>query len=252
MDGLAEERFRAKLERLGDHEVWTGAVDASGTGLVRINGTLRTVQRAAWEFAHGPVARDRRVHACPADKRCVRVEHLRLVGSAGTGAAGRRRRRGSGSLREVHPGTWKLVVSDLPGQYGRTRRRFRSLHGTRRDAEQALRLMVESTESPTSLGDMRVRELLDRYLEWLDETEAASARPLVERLIEPLVGRHHAVLLDAGDVHDLLRRLHDEGAGRSLLTQVLALLAGAYRWARNQRWTTIDPTSDLDVRDIVS
>lgn len=41
MDGPAEERCRAKLERLGDHEVWTGAVDASGTGLVRVDGTLR-------------------------------------------------------------------------------------------------------------------------------------------------------------------------------------------------------------------
>lgn len=252
MDGLAEERFRAKLERLGDHEVWTGAVDASGTGLVRIDGTLRTVQRAAWEFTHGPIAPDRRVRACPGDKKCVRIEHLRVLGSEGEGATGRRRRRGSGSLREVHPGTWQLVVSDPPGQYGRTRRRYRTVHGTHRDAEQALRLLVESTESPVRLGDLRVRELLDRYLEWLDDAEAASARTLVERLIEPHLGRHHAVLLDVGAVHDLLRRLHDEGAGRSQLSQVLALLAAAYRWARNQRWTTVDPTTDVDVRDIVS
>lgn len=250
MDGLAEERFRAKLERLGDHDVWTGAVDASGTGLVRIDGRLRTVQRAAWEFAHGPLAADRRVRACPADKRCVRVEHLRLLGSQGKGAAGGRRRRGRGSLREVHPGTWKLVVSDPPGQYGRTRRRYRSVHGTRRDAEQALRLLVESTESPIRLGDLRVRELLDRYLEWLDETEAASALPLAEKLIEPHLGRHHAVLLDADAVHDLLRRLHDEGVGMTQLAQVLALVAGSYRWARNQRWTDVDPTRDVGLRDI--
>ena len=202
--------------------------------------------------AHGPVARDRRVRACPGDKRCVGVEHLRLVGSAGTGAAGRRRRRGSGSLREVHPGTWQLVVSDRPGQYGRTRRRYGSVHGTRRDAEEALRLMVESTESPIRLGDLRVRELLDRYLDWMDETEAASARLLAELQIEPHLGRHYAVLLDITDVHELLRRLHDEGVGRRQLTQALALLADTYRWARNQRWTTVDPTSDVELRDIIS
>ena len=155
-------------------------------------------------------------------------------------------------MREVHPGTWQLVVSDPPGQNGRTRRRYRSVHGTRRDAEQALRLLVESTESPIRLGDLRVRELLDRYLEWLDDTDTAPALPLVERLVEPHLGRHHAVLLDAGAVHDLLRRLHDEGVGQSELTKVLALLAGAYPWARNQRWTTVDPTSDVDVRDILS
>jgi hypothetical protein len=142
--------------------------------------------------------------------RCVRVEHLRLVGSEGKGAAGCRRRRGSGSFREVHPGTWQLVRPAGPVRPDEAR--YGSVHGTRRDAEEALRLMVESTESPIRLGDLRVRELLDRYLEWLDDTETASALPLVERLIEPHLGRRHAVLLDAGTVHDLLRRLQWKGA----------------------------------------
>lgn len=170
--------------------MWTGALDASGTGLVRIDGKLRTVQRAAWEFAHGLLPPHRRVQACPADKRCVLVEHLRLLGSDGKVPAGRRRRRGSGSLREVHSGTWHLVVTDPPGQYGRTRRRYRSVHGTRRDAEQALRLLAESTESPLRLGDLRVRGLLHRNLDWMDETEAASAWLLAELHIEPNLGRH--------------------------------------------------------------
>lgn len=126
------------------------------------------------------------------------------------------------------------------------------MHGTRRDAEQALRLLAESTESPIRLGDLWVRELLDRYLDWMDETEAASARPLAELHIEPHLGRHYAVLLDTAAVHELLRRLHDEGVGRRRLTQALALLAGTYRWARNQRWTTVDPTSDVELRDIIS
>lgn len=154
-------------------------------------------------------------------------------------------------MREVRPGTWQLVVTDPPGQYGRTRRRYHTVHGTLRDAEQALRLLAESTETPTRMGDLRVRELLDRYLDWLDDGEAASARPLAERHIEPHLGRHHAVLVDADAVHDLLRRLHDEGVGMTQLTQVLALLAGTYRWARNQRWTDVDPTGDVELRDLL-
>ena len=49
----AGERFRTKVARGADHDLRTGAQTASGTGVVRINGALTTVQRAAWEFANG-------------------------------------------------------------------------------------------------------------------------------------------------------------------------------------------------------
>ena len=186
MAGLAEERFRAKVEERGDHDVWTGATDASGTGLVRIDGRLRTVQRAAWEFAHGPLAAGERVQACREHKACVRLGHLRLVAPA---ADRTRRRRGSGSLREVQPGVWRLAVSDGPGQGGEARRRFRTVRGTRQDADETLQLFSETTNHPTSLGDLRVRELLDRYVAWLDEADAVPARRIADTLIEPHIGR---------------------------------------------------------------
>jgi len=47
------ERFEAKVDRTGDHHVWTGAKKADGTGQVRIGGRLMTAHRAAWEFEHG-------------------------------------------------------------------------------------------------------------------------------------------------------------------------------------------------------
>ncbi|HVM54303.1 MAG TPA: hypothetical protein VM262_14010, partial [Acidimicrobiales bacterium] len=59
-----EERFRAKVKRRGGHEVWTGSRDSRGVGMVRIDGKLRTVQRATWEFAHGPLPAGVRVNTC--------------------------------------------------------------------------------------------------------------------------------------------------------------------------------------------
>lgn len=161
----AEARFRAKLQRRGGHDVWTGALGATGTGLVRIDGKLRTVQRAAWEFAHGPLPTGARVLSCEAERACARIEHLRLAPSRVAAPANdvapppRRRRRGSGSKREVSSDVWQLMVSDGPGRSGRLRRRTMRVHGSEADAEEMLDALAETAIAPTRLGDMRVREL---------------------------------------------------------------------------------------------
>lgn len=46
----AQERFRAKDVRRGGHDVWTGAADGRGVGLVRIDGKLRTNRRLTADF----------------------------------------------------------------------------------------------------------------------------------------------------------------------------------------------------------
>ena len=250
----SEERFRAKVRQHGSHEVWFGARDARGTGLVRIDGSLRTVQRAAWEFAHGPVPPGARVLACPDERACVQLGHLRLDRPQKTTAPPRRQRR-TGSKREVKPGVWELAVSLGTGPDGRTRRRYRTINGCEDDADQALTNLVETTFGPTRLGDLRVRELLDRYLTWLDDGTATapieSYRKIADTVIEPVCGRQFAALLDTADVDVLLRTAHKGGASPQELKEILALLAETYRWARGRRWTTRNPTADTRVRDIV-
>lgn len=74
-----------------------------------------------------------------------------------------RRRRGSGSKREVGPGVWQLMVSDGAGRSGRPRRRTMRVHGPEALADEVLKAFAETAIAPSRLGDLRVRELIDRY-----------------------------------------------------------------------------------------
>jgi hypothetical protein len=235
---VREARFRAKVERRGEHEVWTGSKDAFGTGQVRIDGKLRTVQRAAWEFAHGSLDPGERVLACPDEKACVRIEHLSLAPRSLSRTRTKRRRRGTGSMRELRPGVWRLTVSDGVGPDGKARRRHLTFHGDEAGAAQRLADLVETTRGPTRLGDLRVRELVDRYLFWLgdDEPDTASLRSLAERLIDPHVGREFAALLDAHDVRRVL-----EDARVADVRSASNLLDDAYAWAQARGLTRRNP-----------
>ena len=162
--GNAEERFRAKVEPRGDHQLWTGAVDPRGVGQVRIDGKLRTVQRAAWEFAYGPLPHGARVNTCAGERACVRIEHLSVTPASTAPRAGRTRRsKGGGSIREVRPGVFEITITDGTTPAGRPRRHTATVHGDRSAADLALARLAANRRR--DLGDLRVRELLGRYLE---------------------------------------------------------------------------------------
>jgi hypothetical protein len=73
------ERFETHIDRSSHHHRWTGSRDPrTGTGQFRLNGKLRSAQRAAWELGVGPLPAGVRVRACLDDPSCVRVEHLAI------------------------------------------------------------------------------------------------------------------------------------------------------------------------------
>lgn len=253
----AEERFRGKVARGADHDLWTGAQTASGTGVVRINGALTTVQRAAWEFAHGLLPAGARVLSCPQDRACVRIGHLRLAGDRKPPPARERHRaeRGSGSKRELRPGVWRLTVTDGTTPDGRQHRRSLTIGGSEAHAAKVLADLAETTRGPMRLGDLRVRELLDRYVSWLETGRQRSSstrrlRELADAVVEPAIGRHYAALLDVPDVYGFLRDRRQGAADRYELRDTLQLLAATYGWARDKGWTTRDPIGGLTVPDI--
>ena len=159
-------------------------------------------------------------------------------------------------MREVKPGVWELAVSLGTGPDGRTRRRYRTINGNEEDADIALTDLAETTHGPTRLGDLRVRELVHRYLTWLDDGSCTapveSYRQIADAVIEPACGRQFAAVLDTADVDVLLRTAYKSGASPQELKEVPTLLAETYRWARGRRWTSRNPTADTRVRDIVS
>lgn len=81
----------------------------------------------AWELANGPVPAGARVLACDDEPVCVRLDHLRLVGAPAPEPPRPRARKGSGSLRRLGPGSWKLTVTGVHAD-GTTHRLHRTVY----------------------------------------------------------------------------------------------------------------------------
>lgn len=157
-------------------------------------------------------------------------------------------------MREIRLGVWRLTVSDGAGPDGVVRRRHLTVHGTEADAAECLGDLAETTHGPVRLGDMRVRELIDRYLEWLDDGTDESVRrlrSLAEDVVEPAVGREFAALLDSGTVGRLLETAIASGVPATDVRAVHRLLNDVYRWARGRRWTRRNPLAGVALRDIL-
>lgn len=220
--------------------------------MVRIGGRLRTVQRAAWEFTHGPLPDGVKVLSCPVERACVRVEHLRLLEPNAMPVPMGRRGRSTGTKREVQPGVWELAVSRGPGPSGMSRRRWERFAGTADEADARLARLAESVRLPDRMGDLRVRELLDRYLTWTDEDGGEPAlvrrRRLVDEVIEPALGRRIAILLDEDDIDGFLRAQHAAGLSDRDVRDLRGVLHDAYRWAQGRRWISHNPVTGVAVR----
>lgn len=81
-----EERLRARLDKngpvpphrpeLGPCEVWTGAVNNRGYGVISIDGKLHLTHRVSYAIAHRPIPADVKIlHHCD-NPPCARRSHL--------------------------------------------------------------------------------------------------------------------------------------------------------------------------------
>jgi hypothetical protein len=247
----ARERFEAKVERHDSHAVWTGARDARGVGMVRIDGKLRTVQRAAWEFEHGPLPPGVRVNTCATERACTRIDHLSLSPTTSRQPSPPRRRR-TGSLREVRPDVWEVAVTDATTPAGRPRRRFLTVHGNRPAAERALADLVAAT-SRHDLGDLRIRELVGRYLEATPTNRVGRGskehdQQLLCDVITPNLGNELAALATGDDIERAFEAAAANDIPPSDVRDAVRLLRRSYQWAKQQRWCCDDPTADIDTR----
>ena len=76
-----EESFLARTEPLvwSSCVIWTGALDGSGYGQLRINGRTVKAHRYAWEREQGPIPDGMFLdHTCY-ERSCVNTDHLRFA-----------------------------------------------------------------------------------------------------------------------------------------------------------------------------
>ena len=253
MASLAE-RFETQVDRTGAHHRWLGARNPErGTGRLKVDGRQVTAHRLAWELANGPVPAGTRVLACDEEPACVRLDHLRLVGAPAPAPRKPRARKGSGSLRRLGPGSWKLTVTGVHAD-GSSHRLYRTVYvdGEAEARGELARFVAEAREADgTTRADGRqitfdaaVRRFLFDHLRDERGRESKTVEDYWrthERWFSPTLGDRL--------VRDLTRPMFDErfgamrqaGLSRSRMNQARSIYSPFFRWAIHQGMTTRNP-----------
>jgi integrase len=258
VDSLVE-RFEAKVDRSGDHHLWTGARSKAGTPQLRVGRKLTTARRVAWELSHGPLAPDARVGPCPAEVSCVRLDHLTLEAGSGR-SPGRRRASGQGTKREVRPGVWKLTVAAGSYEDGRIRRENRTVHvRSAREAERELAALVAEVG-----GSRQVHRKADRDVTFDDAVERYIAEHLVEekgrelrtvknyrgvhsRWFSPTLGRKRVRDVREEDIDRVFGRMRKAGISASRMQDARNLYKPFFRWAKRRGLVRANPMLEFEL-----
>ena len=108
-----EESFAARTEKRGDCLLWTGSKNLQGYGRIRVDGSMSTTHRYAWQRANGPIPEGKIVdHICH-NRACVNLEHLRLATFQQNSAnrSGPEARNIESGLRNVYKHKYGWLVS---------------------------------------------------------------------------------------------------------------------------------------------
>ncbi len=145
-----------------------------------------------------------------------------------------------GSKREIKKGVWELRVSTgkdaVTGKYGQVSKRF---HGSARDADTALRDLIEKQAPRTDGVGATFGQLLDQWLEEcerldLSPTTLRSYRAEVKKTIRPRLGKVPISRLSAKHLDDLYGSMKDAGSSpktiRNHHAAISAALHQAVRW----------------------
>jgi HNH endonuclease len=256
------DRFEAKVDRSGEHHLWTSSKKADGTGKLKVDGKAVTAQRVAWQLAHGPVPSGTEVMACPETKACVRIEHLSLrrMTSRARGAPGRSRSRGGGSRVEVRPGVWKLSVSAGRFDDGSVRRVHRTVRAD--TAAEAARVLAEfvtevhNSPLPDKKADrdVTVDEAIGRFLaEHLAEEKGRDPgtvrnyRGVHAKWFSPEIGGRRVVEVDEAAIDRIFGRMRRAGLSASRLHDARNLYQPFFRWAKRRGIIRRSPMADFEL-----
>jgi integrase len=257
------DRFEEKVDRSGEHHIWTGARLADGSGLIKANGKPTTARRVAWELTHGPLPPGARVLGCPADPACVRIDHLSQKGGeplAEWQPARMRAPRGSGSKRQVRPAVWKLTVTAGRWADGSPRRVHRTVRAaTEAEASAALAdFAAEVRGAPLPDGkhdrDMTVDDAVERFLtehlvgeKGREGRTIAHYRSVHRKWFSPEIGRRRLRDIDEATIDRIFGRLRRAGLSASRMNDARSLYAPLFRWAKRRRIVARSPMAEFEL-----
>ncbi len=258
MTTLAE-RFEAKVDRSGEHHVWTGSKKADGTGKLKIGGSTETAPRAAWELAHGSLPDGAKVRGCPDEPACVRLDHLTVDGISAP-AKTSRSARGGGSKRRIRPGVWQLSVSAGRFEDGSPRRFHRTVHADS-ELEAAAMLAAFVTEvnqqsKPVRRGqrELTVDEGIELFLnqhlrdeKGREEKTINDYRRLHLKWFSPEIGHRRICDVDEQSLDRIFGNMRRAGLSSSRLNQARSLYAPFFRWAKSRRMISRNPMVEFQL-----
>lgn len=144
-----------------------------------------------------------------------------------------------GTIRARGKGRWQVQVYAGRGPDGTERRRARTIHGTKRDAEAALNRLILEVEAGQHTGDdPTVAELAEQWYQarradWSPDTSDAYRRSL-DNWVLPRLGRKRARKVTARDLDQAYAAMTADGAGaqtvRKAHTVLRSMFAQAGRW----------------------
>lgn len=249
-----EARLASKSERSGDHVLWSGAVDARGVGLIKIERRTTTVRRVAWELVHGPLPPATRVLVCCDEPTCIAADHLVLAGgeepdAAPTPPARPRRQRGSGSMRERSPGVWELAVVHGVHADGRPHRALRTFRGPAVEASKVLAAFVVELdkegmpERSARRGGLTVDDLVQEYWVYAESQGRAHStlvayRDVYKHWVRPPLGDLRAERVSQRDLDRAFGAMRTAGQSHSRMNQAKVVLSNAYKLGKRYHLVT--------------
>ena len=252
------DRFESKVDRTGDHHLWTGSRSQRGVGQIRIDGTLHNATRIAWEIAFGDIPDGARIVSCPDEPACVHPEHLSLEGGHVTPASARRANRGGGTVAEVSPGVWKIGVSAGSDDQGQRRRVFRTVRGTKTDAMRELAALRVEIGDGSKLPSSEHRGLtVDDLIQWyfafarddrgLEHSTLTGYVDVYDHWIKNQLGAARAATVQYKDLDRVFGIMRRAGMSHSRMNNARSLLSGAYKWGKRHGKVSSNPLNGFEL-----
>ena len=146
----------------------------------------------------------------------------------------------TGSIRKRSPGSWELTIDLGRDANGKRIRRFASVKGTKKQAQQRLRELLTELDGGIEpfTGRILMRDWLDRWMSDCVEGHLSQAtqdryRGIVQHHLIPALGHIELKRLSPTHVQSLQKGLLDNGMDPKGVNLVRTVLSGAMKHALN-------------------